>query len=419
MATTHAKPQPRCMIEKKCSDSHSDSENLSRKKPCLSDFTWTIRHHLSQKMVKNDKHGGGKPSHGSERGGIPRGGGTFHGGIDKNKKKAFKGLAFLDRGKTDYRSDKGQELKKQLFAEAKRKAAYAKLLQKEGYKPLEFPSDNDDDEDRMNTVPAQGKKDGSSKAAHQNKAGKDHPGANRSMPAGSKGKRKENEHVSSSEGDSDDDDDDDMEGASSSDDQFMDESVDDSDKECEISDEEIDDGAIVFKDTKLQSVWSGQKPKVDPSKAAQNKNHKISKKGIIAPGKSLFQVPQWGESGSDDDKEADDHKGKAPTPAAQKNKARPDQKSDKQSDADKGKKHMDHKPNPFAKVAQEADKKKQAEELERKRLIEEAEKAKAARDAYFKGRKKDRAMHMKKTAKGQPVLKNMINGMLAKLQKDA
>ena len=44
--------------------------------------------------------------------------------------------------------------------------------------------------------------------------------------------------------------------------------------------------------------------------------------------------------------------------------------------------------------------------------------AKEGRDAYFKGRKKDKAMHMKKTKSGQPVMSNMLAGMLKKLEND-
>jgi hypothetical protein len=64
----------------------------------------------------------------------------------------------------------------------------------------------------------------------------------------------------------------------------------------------------------------------------------------------------------------------------------------------------------------EAKKKEQA--AERARLLEEHNKAKEGREAYFKGRKKERAVHMKKTKSGQPVLSNMIGRMLAKLEKD-
>jgi hypothetical protein len=132
-------------------------------------------------------------------------------------------------------------------------------------------------------------------------------------------------------------------------------------------------------------------------------------------------VPEWGKedsaSGGEDSEGAASKKSRPEPSKSIKKPTHENQDNNRNSQA-KGKKHMEHKPNPFGKVAKEADLKKQAEEEERQRQKEEAEKAKAARDAYFKNRKKDRAMHMKKTAKGQPVLKNMIQGMLAKLQKD-
>jgi hypothetical protein len=46
------------------------------------------------------------------------------------------------------------------------------------------------------------------------------------------------------------------------------------------------------------------------------------------------------------------------------------------------------------------------------------EKAKADRDNYYKKRKQDKQKHMKRTARGQPVTKNIISGILDKLQQE-
>jgi len=46
------------------------------------------------------------------------------------------------------------------------------------------------------------------------------------------------------------------------------------------------------------------------------------------------------------------------------------------------------------------------------------EKAKKDKDEYYKKRQTDRKAHLKRTAKGQPVTKNLISSILDKLQKE-
>eukprot|EP00282_Hemiselmis_andersenii_P021393 CAMPEP_0172027406 /NCGR_PEP_ID=MMETSP1041-20130122/16979_1 /TAXON_ID=464988 /ORGANISM="Hemiselmis andersenii, Strain CCMP439" /LENGTH=82 /DNA_ID=CAMNT_0012683297 /DNA_START=16 /DNA_END=261 /DNA_ORIENTATION=- len=54
------------------------------------------------------------------------------------KKKAYRGLDVLERGKSKFNSSKVDDAKQKSYAEHKRKAAYAKLLEQEKLTPLDF-----------------------------------------------------------------------------------------------------------------------------------------------------------------------------------------------------------------------------------------------------------------------------------------
>lgn len=173
-------------------------------------------------------------------------------------------------------------------------------------------------------------------------------------------------------------------GLRDSDDDDDDDSI--SDGSFEFSDEEVGDGDIVFKDASIQKVWGGKAGGGSKTGAhGGGKKQGKAQEGAVGKGEGgMFAVPGWGEE-----------EGKP-----------------------KVVKHMTSKPNPFGKEAGVAEARKKEQQAERDRLAEEHKKAKEGRDAYFKGRKKDKQMHMKRTKTGQPVMSNMIKGMLAKLEKD-
>jgi hypothetical protein len=283
-------------------------------------------------------------------------------------------------------SGKKDEAQKKQYEEAKRKKEYSKFLEKEGYKPLnfdDFRQDEDEEDEEDDDVRGGG---GAKKQAMGGKSG------------GKQNKGKEDmmdeDSAESGSGDDDDDDDDD--------DDSEDDSI--SDGSFEFSDEEVGDGDIVFKDSGVQKVWGGSGKAAaaqtkgaggkgvgggqDSGKGEKKKKGKAGAGGVVKGGADMFDVPGWGEEEGGGKKKAG------------------------------GNKHMTHKPNPFGKAASMAEAKKKEQAAERARLLEEHNKAKEGREAYFKGRKKERAVHMKKTKSGQPVLSNMIGRMLAKLEKD-
>ena len=99
------------------------------------------------------------------------------------KKKSYKGLDVLERGRSTFVSGKGDEAKQKGYAENKRKNAYAKLLEKEGYQPLNFEDNRKDDQEEWVEVGPKkaGKKQGAQGVA-QCGGGRSQPRRARRLP---------------------------------------------------------------------------------------------------------------------------------------------------------------------------------------------------------------------------------------------
>jgi hypothetical protein len=183
-----------------------------------------------------------------------------------------------------------------------------------------------------------------------------------------------------------------------------------------MSDCEVGAGEIVFKDPSVQRAWSPPAACAPGAKAGaaggerksqQNgkggKGRKGSKGGAAGGGavSESMRVPEWGDSSNSGDEMWAKDTAAAPrlgdTGAAKKRKMK----------------------SGLSAAEEKAAALKAEQAARRAELLAEHEARQAGRAAYFKKRKAERARHLQKTPSGQPRLKNMIGGILGKLQAES